>query len=144
MGKTTNAGAVAPVDKGCDSTGRDSDSRPGAARHGHALERFGKDKRFGAWLAGMPGPSEPDAEALNRQAEQREQMRVAAQRVLDNSRSGRMVFHETLAWAEHVVATTPPLGRPLGTGEPAASGCTICGSPHHTRSHCPMATEDLL
>ena len=71
-------------------------------------------------------------------------MRVAAQRVIDNSRAGRMVFAETLAWAEHVVATTPPLGRPLGTGEPATSGCTICGSPHHTRSHCPLATEDLL
>lgn len=85
------------------------------------------DKRFSSWLAAMPGPAEPDQAALDRAAEQRELMRIAAQRVIDNAKSGRLVFAETLAWAEHVVATTPPLGRPLGTGDPAPCNTSAMG-----------------
>lgn len=50
-------------------------------------------------------------------AEQRELMRIAAQRVLDDQAAGRVIARDTLAWARRW-ARIKPLGRPLGTGEP--------------------------
>ncbi len=50
--------------------------------------------------------------------EQRELMRIAAQRLLDDHEGGRKVSPDALAWARHVVALVRPLGRPLGTGAP--------------------------
>ena len=52
-------------------------------------------------------------------AEQLELMRIAAQRVVDDHASGARNDPHALAWAQQIVRTTPPLGRPLGTGEPA-------------------------
>lgn len=51
--------------------------------------------------------------------EQRELMRIAAQRVLDDHACGRKLRPEALDWAGQIVATVKPLGRPLGTGEPS-------------------------
>lgn len=50
--------------------------------------------------------------------EQRELMRIAAQRVVSDSALGISVDRFRLAWAHQVVRSIPPLGRPLGTGEP--------------------------
>jgi hypothetical protein len=52
-------------------------------------------------------------------SEQREMMRIAAQRVVDLHRSGRAVDKSTLDWAQWIVANIRPLGRPLGTGAPS-------------------------
>ncbi len=49
--------------------------------------------------------------------EQRELMRIAAQRVIDDTRVGRKVAPDVMAWAK-AWAAIKPLGRPLGTGEP--------------------------
>lgn len=50
--------------------------------------------------------------------EQRELMRIAAQRVVDDHQAGRRNDLAALGWAEHVLRNVKPLGRPLGTGEP--------------------------
>lgn len=50
--------------------------------------------------------------------EQRELMRIAAQRLLDDVSAGRKRDGEAVDWARRIVATHKPLGRPLGTGEP--------------------------
>lgn len=50
--------------------------------------------------------------------EQRELMRIAAQRLLDDVKAGHKRDAEAVAWARRIVATHKPLGRPLGTGEP--------------------------
>ena len=50
--------------------------------------------------------------------EQRELMRIAAQRVVDDHKAGRRISQEALQWARQIVATFQPLGRALGTGEP--------------------------
>lgn len=50
--------------------------------------------------------------------EQRELMRIAAQRLLDDVQSGNKRDADAVAWARRIVATHKPLGRPLGTGEP--------------------------
>lgn len=52
--------------------------------------------------------------------EQRELMRIAAQRVIDDHKAGRRCDKDALAWARNIVAHIKPLGRPLGTGEPVA------------------------
>ncbi len=52
-------------------------------------------------------------------AELAELQRIAAARVIRNAATGGPVTTFTLAWARRVVATHKPLGRPLGTGEPA-------------------------
>lgn len=63
-------------------------------------------------------PIDPQAERLH--AERRELMRIAAQRIVDNHEHGRrMAEEETLQWARDFVQFNRPLGRPLGTGEPA-------------------------
>lgn len=49
--------------------------------------------------------------------EQRERMRIAAQSALDRSRQGRDLQPDARRWAQHWAAV-PPLGRPLGDGEP--------------------------
>jgi hypothetical protein len=51
--------------------------------------------------------------------EQRELMRMAAQRCLDDLNLGRKLAPDVLAWAKHWAAI-PPLGRPLSTGEPVS------------------------
>lgn len=63
-------------------------------------------------------PSEIAAAALaRRREEQSELMRIAAQSALDRSDGGKRLTREARAWAlKH--AATPPLNRPLGTGEP--------------------------
>lgn len=53
--------------------------------------------------------------------EQRELMRQAAQRVVDNHASGRVIAPETLAWAQHTARLVKPLGLPLSNGEPIAN-----------------------
>ena len=50
--------------------------------------------------------------------EQRELMRIAAQRVVDAHKAGRRISQEALQWARQIVATFKPLGLPLGTGDP--------------------------
>ena len=50
--------------------------------------------------------------------EQRELMRIAAQRVVDDHKAGRRISQEALQWARQIVATCKPLGLPLGTGDP--------------------------
>ena len=50
--------------------------------------------------------------------EQRELMRIAAQRVVDDHTAGRRIGPEALQWARQIVATFKPLGLPLGTGDP--------------------------
>lgn len=53
-------------------------------------------------------------------AERRELMRIAAARTVHNVEMGRMVCDaHHLQWARDFIAMNPPLGRPLGTGEPA-------------------------
>lgn len=52
--------------------------------------------------------------------EQRELMRIAAQRVLDDHASGLRNDPSALAWARHVVAHIKPLGRPVGPGGDSA------------------------
>jgi hypothetical protein len=59
------------------------------------------------------------AGAAPRRAELEELKRIAAQRVLARAAQGERVDALTLAWSRRHVATTPPLGRPLGTGAPA-------------------------
>ena len=49
--------------------------------------------------------------------EQRELMRIAAPRVLDDNACGRKVAPEALRWAQRW-AQVKPLGKPLTTGEP--------------------------
>lgn len=67
----------------------------------------------------MPGPDAGSTAAERRAAEQRELQRMAAQRVIDSAEAGRCVDPHSLEWARGVVKTTAPLGRELGTGEPA-------------------------
>lgn len=52
--------------------------------------------------------------------EQRELLRIAAQRVIDDHAAGRRIQSDALAWARNLVAQIKPLGRPLGTGEPVS------------------------
>lgn len=75
------------------------------------LDAFKQDKRGSpGWLAGVPGPSEPDEAALNRQAEQRELMRVAAQR--SSTTRGRAAWSSRgHCWAE---ASSPLRRRSIG------------------------------
>ena len=49
--------------------------------------------------------------------EQRELMRRAAQNLLDHAKAGRKVDPHGKAWAENVVASIKPLGRPLTDGD---------------------------
>jgi hypothetical protein len=51
--------------------------------------------------------------------EQKELVRVAAARVIADHDAGRVVDPYTLRWARHIVEHVRPLGRPVGTGEPA-------------------------
>ena len=51
--------------------------------------------------------------------EQRELMRIAAQRVIDDTRVGRKVAPDVMAWAK-AWAAIKPISRPLGTGEPVS------------------------
>lgn len=50
--------------------------------------------------------------------EHRELMRIAAQRVVNDHALGIEVDRFRLEWARQIVRSIPPLGRPLGTGEP--------------------------
>ncbi len=62
----------------------------------------------------------PDPQAMRAHAERTELMRMACQRIVDNHEHGRrMADEETLQWARDFVSMNRPLGRPLGTGEPA-------------------------
>lgn len=51
--------------------------------------------------------------------EQKELIRIAAQRVLDDAKSGRRYSDEAMAWARHWAATKP-LGCALSAGVPDA------------------------
>lgn len=61
--------------------------------------------------------------STGRTPQQREELaelqRIAAARVVARAERGEPVDALTLAWSRRHVATTPPLGRPLGTGAPA-------------------------
>lgn len=59
------------------------------------------------------------ARTPQQRAELAELQRIAAARVLARAARGEQVTTFTLAWARRTVATHKPLGRPLGTGEPA-------------------------
>lgn len=50
--------------------------------------------------------------------EQRELMRIAAQRLLDDVAAGHKRDRQAVQWAHRIVSQIKPLGRPLGTGEP--------------------------
>lgn len=54
-----------------------------------------------------------------RREELAELMRVASARVVARAARGERVDPITLARSRRIVATQRPLGRPLGTGEPA-------------------------
>lgn len=71
------------------------------------------DPRFAAWVA-IDDPAERERLA----EERRELLRIAAQRVIDDTASGLRDDPHALAWAQHTVRMIKPLGRPLGTGEP--------------------------
>lgn len=49
--------------------------------------------------------------------EQRELIRIAAQRVLDDARAGRKYSDDAMVWARHW-ASIRPLGRALSAGVP--------------------------
>ncbi len=59
----------------------------------------------------------PDVQAL--QAERYELMRIAAQNLLDHSKTGKRCDPEALQWARGIVSRFKPLGRPLSDGTPA-------------------------
>lgn len=54
--------------------------------------------------------------------EQRELMRIAAQRVVSDSALGISVDRFRLEWAQQIVRSIAPLGRPLGAGSPVLEG----------------------
>lgn len=54
-------------------------------------------------------------------AEQRELMRIAAQRVIRDHETGARDDPFVLAWARRIIAQIKPLGRHLGTGEPIST-----------------------
>jgi hypothetical protein len=56
---------------------------------------------------------------LNTLEERRELFRIAAQGLIDHHEAGRTVDPHALKWAKHMVTYIKPLGRPLGTGDPA-------------------------
>jgi hypothetical protein len=62
---------------------------------------------------------EPSPADLRRWEEQRELLRIAAQRLLDEQKAGRKCDPHTLIWAQGVCRNIKPLGRPLSSGEPA-------------------------
>ena len=65
----------------------------------------------------MNGPdSYPDQ--AERMAERLELFRIAAQSALDRSQGGKTLSPDARRWALHW-SRVKPLGRPLGTGEPA-------------------------
>lgn len=81
------------------------------------------DPRFAGWSARQAqmdavfGPdSYPDVVQLCQ--EKRELFRIAAQSALDRSKDGATLTAEARRWAQRWAAIKP-LGRPLGTGEPA-------------------------
>lgn len=55
----------------------------------------------------------------HQRAELIELKRLAGARILANAESGRRYDRVTLRWARMFCAAHKPLGRPLGTGEPA-------------------------
>lgn len=55
----------------------------------------------------------------NRREEQAELMRQVSLRIVARAARGEPVDPITLARSRRIVATQRPLGRPLGTGEPA-------------------------
>jgi hypothetical protein len=124
MGRDTSVACdvTPPADAGV-ATPRDA-----AVAKGRNREGLSADPRFAAWEAGAPAltlgpslediPSEAAERALaRRREEQAELMRIAAQSALDRSNGGKTLTREARAWAlKH--AATPPLKRPLGTGEP--------------------------
>lgn len=63
----------------------------------------------------------PDAAAIRRREERDEVMRRACLSALQRAEhtDPDLLDQTYLAWARDFVATHPPLGRPLGTGEPA-------------------------
>lgn len=73
---------------------------------------------MGPALADLPPDPVAAAALERRREEQAELMRIAAQSALDRSDGGRKLSPEARGWAlRH--ASIKPLGRPLGTGEPA-------------------------
>ena len=58
------------------------------------------------------------AQAQRQAEERRELFRIAGQSALDRSRGGRDLDPEARRWEQHW-ASVKPLGRALGTGEPA-------------------------
>ena len=78
----------------------------------------------------MNAPERIDPIAAAVLAERRELMRAAAARIVENHEQGRRVADaESLQWARDFVRLNPPLGRPLGTGEPTRA----CAFPTETR-----------
>lgn len=66
--------------------------------------------------------------------ERRELFRRAAQSVVDQAETGRVVDPHTLAWAQQIVRNIMPLGRPLTDG---ALRCCYCGMEGHLSKDCP-------
>lgn len=60
-------------------------------------------------------------DVAQRQAERDELMRIAAQNLLDHSRTGKRCDPNALEWARGIVSRFKPLGRPLSDGTPPAS-----------------------
>lgn len=62
----------------------------------------------------------PDLEAIRRREERDELMRRACLSAIERAEHAdpALLDQQFLSWARDFVATHPPLGRPLGTGEP--------------------------